>query len=510
MNTNYNEKLRKERIIWFGKLNATTDVIVIYRKYKDNTPATIVPMAFTKAGSKLSCIGTEETKGIKQDFLDILKVVYDDKKLTIKQFTETSKEDFLEDFPKIESDYNDYLFSKDIKYLRESKQPGKFNIKQALEDFGFDVSDYTFTVCKHSVDFELLTSPLVVGKDNWTAEQIKYAYDFSEHEDKSLQHPQLLTKLLNGSCKFFFFTGEAGCGKTVEAQLMAQKGEFPAIPVDFSSIDNAKLFGTLLPKSEGMEIDVNNPATFIVVPGPLYYAYKYGLVILGDEFLSAEVTIQNNILSIADPNVHTYTFYWGETVERHPNFGMILTGNVGYSGNKDLNVAVADRFLHKAFRAPSRERLIEMLSKCELYDATGFPKLIEAVVDNYILLKNYYKNNNFRVAFSVRAMKNYIHSCLVARQNNVAVDFDTFAACWVDVTSATGDVLEDSELDELYNMTKPYYEGINEIVTMKTEDDDDEDEPEGITLLDLYNPDDLDNQLNDFAEEAGIEMTEEE
>lgn len=507
---NYNEKLKKDRIIWFGKLDDKTDVIVLYRKYNDNTPSVIIPLAFTKSGSKLSITGTKEAQGIKTDFVEILKVIYDDKKLAIKEeSTVSSKEDFLEKYPKIVSDYNDYLFSKDIKYLKTAKTPGKFDIKQALSDYGFDVSDYTFTVCKNSVSYNILTTPLVTGKDNWSAEQLKYAYDFSDKAGYHLQHPQLLTKLLNGSCKFFFFTGEAGCGKTFEAQLMAEIGQFPAMPVDFSSISREELFGTLLPKSEGMEIDINNPATFIVVPGPLYYAYKYGLVILGDEFLSAQKTIQNNILSIADPNINTYKFYWGEVVEKHPNFGMILTGNVGYSGNADLNVAVADRFLHKAFAAPSRETLIEVLSKCEMYDATGFPKLIEAVVDNYMLLKNYYKNNNFRLAFSVRAMKNYIHSCLVARDNNEVVDFDIFTSCWVDVTSATGDVLEQKELEDLYEMTKPYYEGINDIVKMAVEDDDD-DEPEGITLVDTLDTCSLDSQLEDFADEAGIEITEEE
>jgi MoxR-like ATPase len=343
--------------------------------------------------------------------------------------------------------------------------------------------------------------PLVIGKDNWTKEQLEHAEDIDFAAKYTPSYPNLMKYFLNGSLRHFFFDGAPGAGKSYESKIWCASNELPYIHVSCNaSMGLDVLFGSERPRTDGKE-------GFTFVYGPLYYAIKFGMVVGMDEFTTLPVESQNLLLSICEGHTKQFTLQNGEIVPINPNFRIIATANIGMAGNNEISEALVDRFTCRAFDDLTKDQLIERMSSCELYDCNN-RDLIEVVAEKLLLLKEYFRNNNFKTALSVRNAQNFIAALLSDQEaKDKSFNFNLFTSCFIDATKINGDAIEMSELQELRDMAAPYYDEIMDTLNVS---EGEEETPTPVKLTAKFDLEDLDEQTDSFMSEEGIEIPEEE
>lgn len=481
--------LKEKSFVWLGKCAEEGKYLLM--EYP--TENTILFTGITVDKTKIVLEGTKESMAFKTDFSVILnKIVPKWKNLA---FGSTTFKSLPDEYKTIVGDFNKDMSDNKLKYLNESF------VIDALTKNGFDISGYTYYKKVVDTSFTLKFKPLVTGKDNWTKEQLEHAEDIDFAAKYTPSYPNLMKYFLNGSLRHFFFDGAPGAGKSYESKIWCAASELPYIHVSCNaSMGLDVLFGSERPRTDGKE-------GFTFVYGPLYYAIKFGMVVGMDEFTTLPVESQNLLLSICEGHTKQFTLQNGEIVPINPNFRIIATANIGMAGNNEISEALVDRFTCRAFDDLTKDQLIERMSSCELYDCNN-KDLIEVVADKLLLLKEYFRNNNFKTALSVRNAQNFIAALLSDQEaKDKSLNFNLFTSCFIDATKINGDTIEMSELQELRDMATPYYD---EIMGTLNVSEGEEEAPTPVKLTAKFDLEDLDEQTDSFMSEEGIEIPEEE
>ena len=477
--------LRNSSFVWYGQCQEKGKNILVLYTAKD----TVIFAGISVETKKLIIEGPKSTLVFKSDIMDILKEI--NPKYSKLALGTTEYDELPEEYKTIVGDYNKEMFNNKIKVLNE-----KF-ITKTLTDNGFDISSYKYYKDVIDTSFTLKFKPLTTGKTNWTKEQLEHADDIDFAAKYTPSYPNLMKYFLNGSLRHFFFDGAPGAGKSYESKIWCAANELPYIHISCNaSMGLDVLFGSERPRTDGKE-------GFTFVYGPLYFAIKYGMVVGMDEFTTLPVESQNLLLSICEGHTKQFTLQNGEIVPIHSDFRIIATANIGMAGNNEISEALVDRFTCRAFDDLSKEQLMERMASCELYDCNN-KALIEVVADKLLLLKEYFRNNNFKTALSVRNAQNFIAAVL--SDQDKTLNFNLFTSCFIDATKINGDTLEMSELQELRDMAQPYYEEIMKTLNITSGEDED---PTPVKLEAHLGLEDLDEQMNAFTAEEGVELTDE-
>ena len=481
-NNNFMELLTSNPSVWYGKCKAKgKNLLLVF------TPQDILYVGVSIDSKKLMIEGTEKVNTFKNDIIDILKIVEPKANSLATAFG--IYEELPEEYMVVSSDYNKELQDKKIKVV------GKTEVLKALNDKGIDVSKYTYVERVVDNSFTLKIKPLTSGKENWSEDQKKYAEDFDFAAKYTPSYPQKMKAFLNGAFTHQIFDGRPSCGKSYEGKIWVAKNEIPAIHIScHSSLDVDTLFGCERPNTNG--------EGFTFVYGPLYYAIKFGLTALMDEFRTLPVESQNLLLSLCEDHTKTYTLANGEIIDIHPDFRIIATANVGTAGNRDTSEALTTRFISTVFDDLTKEQWVERLSHNELYEYNN-NEFIETLVEKLMKLQDYYDSCNFKTVVAVRTAQKFVAAILADR---ASVDFSFFASCFVDCTKINGDVNDMVELKELREMTQPYYDEV--MATLDSQEETDS-ASVGIKLTAHLSLDDLDAQMNEAAKEQGVPIEEE-
>ena len=485
---NLAKSIKERAAVWYGKCQEANKNLLILFANKDTT----LFAGITVEDKKIILEGNKAVMSFKSDIMDILNILNPKYSKLAQGYTEYTE--LPDEYKTIVEDYNARLIDAKIKVLPETF------VVDSLKKNGFDVSGYIYYKRVIDTSFTLKFKPLTCGKKNWTKDQLEHAEDIDFSAKYTPSYPNLMKYFLNGSLRHFFFDGAPGAGKSYESKIWCAKNEVPYIHISCNaSMGLDVLFGSERPRTDG------KPG-FTFVYGPLYYATAFGLTAGMDEFTTLPVESQNLLLSICEGHTKQFTLQNGEVVKIHPDFRVIATANIGMAGNNEISEALVDRFTCRAFDDLSKEQLIERMSSCELYDCNN-KALVEVVADKLLLLKEYFRNNNYKTALSVRNAQNFIAALLsdqAAKDNSL--NFNLFTSCFIDSTKINGDVLEVSELKELRDMAEPYYKEIMQTLNVTTGSEED---PEPITLEAHLGLDDLDAQMAAFTEDEGVELTEE-
>lgn len=477
--------LKEKSFVWLGKCAEEGKYLLM--EYP--TENTILFTGITVDKTKIVLEGTKESMAFKTDFSVILnKIVPKWKNLA---FGSTTFKSLPDEYKTIVGDFNKDMSDNKLKYLNESF------VIDALTKNGFDISGYIYYKKVVDTSFTLKFKSLVTGKDNWTKEQLEYSEDFSFAAKYKPSHPEHMKPFINGSFTHMLFEGDPSVGKSYEAKIWLGLNEIPGIHIGcHSNMDVDYLFGCERPNSDGKE-------GFRFVYGPLYYCMKYGLVAIMDEFFTLEPAAKNSLLSITEGHTKYWSLPNGETFPIHPDFRIIATANAGMSGNTEVSQALTSRFNSVVFDDLTKEELINRLSYCEAYDCNN-RDLIEVIVDKLLLLKEYFRNNNYKTVVAVRAAQKFISALLADKSS---LEFKLFASCFIDATKVNGDVLDLFELQEIRDMAEPYY---NEILDALNVSEGEEEAPTPVKLTAKFDLEDLDEQTDSFMSEEGIEIPEEE
>lgn len=481
--------IRNKAVLWYGKCQEEGKNLLLIN-IKEGNP---ILAGVSVESKKIVIEGPKNILVLKSDIYDILKEL--NSKYSKLALGSTEYSELPEEYKTIVEDYNESILDKGIKVLNETF------VKETLTNNSIDISSYKYFKKVIDTSFTLKFSPLVCGKSNWTKEQIEHAEDIDFAKKYTPSYPNLMKYFLNGSLRHFFFDGAPGAGKSYESKIWCAANELPYIHIACNaSMGLDVLFGSERPRTDGKE-------GFTFVYGPLYYATKFGLVVGMDEFTTLPVESQNLLLSICEGHTKQFTLQNGEVVEINSNFRIIATANIGMAGNNEISEALVDRFTCRAFDDLSKEQLIERISSCELYDCNN-KSLVEVVADKLLLLKEYFRNNNYKTALSVRNAQNFMAAVLSDQEaKDKSLNFNLFTSCFIDSTKINGDTLEMSELQELRDMAQPYYDEIMKTLQVS----EGEDEEVGTIKLEAHlGLDDLDEQMNAFTSEEGVELTEEE
>ena len=138
-------------------------------------------------------------------------------------------------------------------------------------------------------------------------------------------------------------TGEPGTGKT---SLILILGARYGVPVWLTpcngSMTAAELIGKVVFNThEGVDGDVRKT---IFVPGPLLWCFVKGGVVLLDDGLQLTSAAMTAAMEFAMlPDIYNCAAN-GVTYKRHPNFRIVMTGNLGCVGTNKVPEALLDRF----------------------------------------------------------------------------------------------------------------------------------------------------------------------
>ena len=138
-------------------------------------------------------------------------------------------------------------------------------------------------------------------------------------------------------------TGEPGTGKT---SLILILGARFGVPVWLTPCNGSMTASELIGKvvfntHEGVDGDVRKT---VFVPGPLLWCFVNGGIVLLDDGLQLTSAAMTAAMEFAMlPDLYNCATN-GETYKRHPNFRIVMTGNLGCTGTNKVPEALLDRF----------------------------------------------------------------------------------------------------------------------------------------------------------------------
>ena len=138
-------------------------------------------------------------------------------------------------------------------------------------------------------------------------------------------------------------TGEPGTGKT---SLILILGASFGVPVWLTPCNGSMTAAELVGKvvfniHEGVDGDTRKT---VFVPGPLLWCYVNGGIALLDDGLQLTSAAMTAAMEFAMmPDIYNCTTN-GELYKRHPNFRIVMTGNLGCVGTNKVPEALLDRF----------------------------------------------------------------------------------------------------------------------------------------------------------------------
>lgn len=138
-------------------------------------------------------------------------------------------------------------------------------------------------------------------------------------------------------------TGEPGTGKTSLVLILAQRFGVPAwlTPCN-GSMSASELIGKVVfNTNEGVNGDTRKT---VFMPGPLLWCYVNGGIVLLDDGLQLTSAAMTAVMEFGMmPNIYNCSAN-GQIYHRHPNFRLVMTGNLGCVGTNKVPEALLDRF----------------------------------------------------------------------------------------------------------------------------------------------------------------------
>lgn len=138
-------------------------------------------------------------------------------------------------------------------------------------------------------------------------------------------------------------TGEPGTGKTSLVLILAKRFGVPAwlTPCN-GSMSASELIGKIVfNANEGVNGDTRKT---VFMPGPLLWCYVNGGIALLDDGLQLTSAAMTAVMEFGMmPNIYNCSAN-GQIYHRHPNFRLVMTGNLGCVGTNKVPEALLDRF----------------------------------------------------------------------------------------------------------------------------------------------------------------------
>ena len=471
--------LREKSFVWFGKCAEKNKFLLV--EYIDKN--SYIFAGVSVESKKIVIEGPKSSTVFTADLVEILTEINPKyAKLVPGSF---EYPELPEEYKTIVGDFNEEMLENKIKVLNEKE------ITKALTDNGFDISGYKYFKVVADNTHNLKPQEVLKGYNKYPKELLSYMKDVSKYKDYVVSQQDIFDMLDSGCYKGIVAAGPAGTGKTTDFFADSAKKEIPVI--DFQCVHNTEaddLLGKFIPKTDG---------GFEFQYGPLSLAVKYDCRFSCQEWNYAPSAVQSMVNSLMDDN-GTMTLPNGEVLNVGPNFRMFLTVNPGYRGTNLFNEATLNRFVTVYYEPISKETLIERLSF-----ETGYKNIqvLEALAEQFDKLRDLYKNHNMETETTYRNASRFLRMLLLHPEIDIEKQFDM--AFISNAIFEMDDI--DSELKEWKTMCSPMIESIKAAIKLSTGVEED---PTPVKLEAHLGLDDLDEQMNAFTEEEGVELPDEE
>lgn len=470
--------IRKDAAIFMGVCAEENKYILLLHPTKDEN----IFAGLTIDKKQIVFEGNKQTMSLKSDILTILYEI-EPKFSKLKVLTSTPDE-LGDDFKTIVGDYNKSMIENGIKVL-----PEKF-VTKTLKDNGYDISGYTYHKQTFDNSHNLKLNYCDHGYDKYDKKILDIMTDVSKYENYIMEKQDEYDMLDAGCYLGLIAAGPAGTGKSTDPLIYCAKHKIPIIVFQCTQgTEEDTIIGKWQPKEGG---------GFEFVPGPLAESLENCWLLINEGNYSP-AGVMSCLNSAMDDNGQILLPN-GKVYHRGKNFRLVLTVNPGYKGTHLFNEATLNRFATVYYAPISKETLIERLAFESGYKNK---QVLEVIADQFDKLRDLYVSHNLDTEVTFRNVTRFLRMILLKPEADIEKQFEI--AFITNAIFGMDDI--PSEFEEFKELTSPM---LNDIKSILNQSKGVEDEVGTIKLEAHIGLDDLDDQLNAFAAEEGVELTEEE
>jgi hypothetical protein len=430
--------------ILFIVLNATDVEYILYSNFDDTA-------------KKFDVVYTDKTSKIFRELNDIFVTIF-----TQYKDYEVNDETKKKTFPAgliITEDCNKTFFDKSFKVLSfENTLQPDLSTKKLLDNIGATYPLYTPTELSIDNSCSLDLSDNEFAKEEDLPEDLKPSCaDTSSYKSYTMtMGNQLEMFLRTKSSNLALLIGEAGTGKSTDPLIWAAQNNVPVIVYNVTKGMEVEDLLT----SKDIQVQ-DGQQTIVTLRGPLAKAAPEAVMFVINELTLADPGTQQALMGMTDDN-RMFVDAKGNVIHVHPNFKLIATMNPSdFAGNNPISQALVDRAFCIVYPEADKKTLVRNLKA-----STGYKneRVIEAVVDAAVALKNDFTARCFKTQISNRGCKKFIH--LLVKYPKAKVE-DLFSMAFTSQVAVNGDLGLD-EMSDLNEVVTPLIESIKAAISLSS------------------------------------------